>query len=268
MLPLFALFAFVFFFSVHPSLEARGADPGKPISPCRIHYPSDERVEWECRRLKRGETLENLFGDRWIDVARFNRIDRRHAWPGVALKVPLRLEEVSDFSPMPAEIPEAASEPRWILVDLSEQFLGAYEYGRLVFSAPIAAGEKENETPAGEFRITAYDRNRRSSLYQIEKTQIPYPMRYALRFHISRKEIAFWIHGRDVPGYPASHGCIGLYDEAMQKEYYGVPEEPVLDDAKRLFEWVVDPALDDGKFHFLRDGPMMRIIGQAPVGAP
>ncbi len=29
---------------------------------------------------------------------------------------------------------------------------------------------------------------------------------------------AFWIHGCDLPGYPASHGCVGLYDEEMQKK--------------------------------------------------
>ena len=44
------------------------------------------------------------------------------------------------------------------------------------------------------------------------------------------------IHGRDLPGYPASHGCIGLYDEPMQKEQYGVPGDPELNDAKRRFE--------------------------------
>ena len=31
---------------------------------------------------------------------------------------------------------------------------------------------------------------------------------------------SYWIHGRDVPGFPASHGCVGLYDEQMQFDYY------------------------------------------------
>ena len=42
----------------------------------------------------------------------------------------------------------------------------------------------------------------------------------------------------DLPGYLPSHGCIGLYDEAMQKEQYGTPTDPKLNDAKRLFDWV------------------------------
>ena len=47
--------------------------------PCEVRYPSDVRVSWDCRVLGRGETVERLFWDRWIDALRFNRIDRLHA---------------------------------------------------------------------------------------------------------------------------------------------------------------------------------------------
>ncbi len=199
-----------------------------------------------------------------MDVARFNRVDRRHAHPEVALKVPRRIEEITDFTPMPAEYPLAEAEAKFILVNLSEQFLGAYEYGRLVFSSPIATGERGNETPNGEFRVTAVHRAHQSSLYVIEDTDIPYPMTYALRFFINREGVSFWMHGRDLPGVPASHGCIGLYDEAMQKEYYGVPNDPMLDDAKRLYEWVMGSLSDDGRLLTLKEGPRVLIVGQAP----
>ena len=235
---------------------------------CKINHPSDVQLVWECRRLQKGETLESLFNARWIDVVRFNRVDRRHVYPGIYIKVPKRLEDIKNFTPMPQYYQPAESEAKFILVNLSEQFLGAYEYGRLVFSTPIATGEKGNETPNGEFRITAFDSQHKSSLYFVEKTNKPYPMRYGLRFHISKKGIAFWIHGRDLPGYPASHGCIGLYDEQMQKKYYGNPKNPVLEDAKILFEWVISSLVDDGKIHFLEEGPKMLIIGNAPGTAP
>jgi hypothetical protein len=236
----------------------------KVKSPCKIRYPSDSGIEWECRRIKKGERIENLFGDRWIDIVRFNRIDRRHAVPGVSIKVPKRLKDIENFSPMPHYYEPARDEAKFILIDLSEQFLGAYEYGRLVFSTPVASGEKGNETPVGDFRVTAYNSRHRSSLYFIEKTNIPYPMHYGLRFHISKDGVAYWIHGRDVPGYPASHGCVGLYDEEMQKRYYKYPAEPKLQDSKRLFEWVLYPVKDDGRFHTIKDGPRVKIIGHAP----
>jgi len=218
--------------------------------------------------MKKGETMESLFGNRWIDVVRFNRVDRRHVFPGVYIKVPRRLDDIIGFTPMPKYYQPAESKAKFILIDLSEQFIGAYEYGNLVFSAPIATGEKGNETPRGEFRITAFHSRHKSSLYFIEKTNIPYPMNYSLRFYISKKGIAFWIHGRDLPGYPASHGCIGLYDEPMQKKYYRYPKNPVLEDAERLFEWVISPLPDNGRFHALENGPRVLIVGYAPGTAP
>jgi hypothetical protein len=241
------------------------AAPRKHTPPCSIHYPTDDQVEWECRRLAKG-TLESLFGERWQDVLRFNRIDRRHLYPGSRLKIPVNLEEIKDFTPLPQSYTPAETEPRFILIDLSEQFLGAYEFGRLVFSFPIASGDRKHKTPVGKFRIDAYNRNHQSSLYFIEKTHIPYPMHYALRFYVNkRRNVAFWIHGRDLPGYPASHGCVGMYDEEMQKEYYRNPQEPVLMAAKTLFEWAIAPNENDGRFNLLRNGPLVLIIGVPPV---
>ena len=151
-------------------------------------------------------------------------------------------------------------------MNLTEQFLGAYAYGRLVMSFPITSGDNavpEHRTPEGVFRVTAYDRLHESSLYDLSHSSKPYPMHYALRFFINRQGVSLWIHGRDVPGYAASHGCIGLYDEQMQKEYYGDPRHPVLEDARALYEWAIAPHPDDGHFHDLAHGPLVLIVGHA-----
>ena len=89
-------------------------------------------------------------------------------------------------------------------------------------------------------------------------------MNYALRFFVNREGISYWIHGRDMPGYPASHGCIGLYDEPMQKEQYGFPKDPQLNDAKRFFEWVLGEEVKDVRVIPLSRSPRVRIIGQTP----
>lgn len=235
-------------------------------SPCAIHYPSDQRISWQCRRLQRGENLETLFGPRWIDVARFNRIDRRHAQPGREIKVPNRLDEVAAFTPLPSRYPAGLQEAKLIVVDLTEQFLGAYEQGVLRFSFPIASGEPDNPTPEGDFHITAAHRAHQSCLYTIEGTDVPYPMQYALRFYINPEGVSYWIHGRDLPGYPASHGCIGLSDEQMQLQYYGLPFRPRLNDAKRLYEWVVENLADVGAVQTLSNGPRVVIQGTTPKG--
>ena len=237
-------------------------------SPCKIVYPSDTSVEWDCRTLRPDESLEKLFGERWIDVARFNRIDRRHAQAGVSIKVPKRIEDLEEFQPMPSLYPSAEEEEQFILIDLSEQFLGAYEYGALRFAVPIASGTGRDRTPTGEFRVTAAHRQHQSSLFTVEGTDRPYPMNYALRFYVNREGVSYWIHGRDLPGHHASHGCIGLYDEPMQKEQYGFPKDPQLNDAKRLFEWVLGGEVEHDRVIQLPQGPRVYIAGRAPGHLP
>ena len=250
--------------TVFPAVS-QADSPKRHRGPCEIHYPSDATVEWDCRIILPGESLETIFGEYWVDVARFNRIDRRHAHSGVSIKVPKRLEDLAQFTPLPLVYPPGELRKKFILIDLTEQFLGAYEFGALRFSAPIASGNELNETPTGKFRLTAAHRQHQSSLYTIEGMDLPYPMNYALRFHVNREGVSYWIHGRDMPGYPVSHGCIGLYDESMQKEQYGIPKEPELNDAQTLFEWVLGSEPDEERVIPLPRGPRVHIIGQAPA---
>ncbi len=240
----------------------------KIMSLCDISYPSDSGVEWECRKLRRGDYPEKLFGRYWRDVLRFNRLDRRHFISGLWIKEPKRLEDIEGFTPMPETYPEESDEEKFILIDQSEMFLGAYEYGRLVFSFPVAVGIEGHRVPDGEFRIDAVDRSHKSNLYRVEDIGVPYPMHYGLRFFVNRNEEgwpSYWIHGRDLPGYPASHGCLGLYDEEMQKEVYHSPRKVILEDAKKLYQWVIGSHHDSGKFHSIKYGPKVLIIGVPPM---
>lgn len=249
--------------TVFPSVS--GAEsPTKQRGLCAIHHPSDASLEWDCSVIPPGKSLEMLFGKYWVEEARFNRIDRRHARPGLSIKVPRRLEDLASITPLPLFYKSAEADEHFILIDLAEQFLGAYEFGALRFSMPIASGNGGNETPTGEFRLTAAHRHHHSCLYTIEGTSRPYPMNHALRFYVNREGVSYWIHGRDMPGYPASHGCIGLYDEPMQTEQYGIPEEPELNDAKKLFEWVLGTDMENDNVIPLTHGPQVHIIGRAP----
>ncbi|HEX9079215.1 MAG TPA: L,D-transpeptidase [Desulfuromonadaceae bacterium] len=247
---------------------------------CEVHYPSDEMVQWHCLKLHWKDTPVALFGGHWQDVLRFNRLDRRHFIGGHSIKVPDNLDEIKDFTPLPETYPEATAEEKFILVDQSEMFLGAYEHGRLVFSSPAAVGIAGHRVPLGEFRIDAVDRWHRSNLYTVEEIGRRYPMHYALRFYIDKHADgwpSYYIHGRDLPGHPASHGCIGLYDEEMQQEYYSAYDrkvnrpyyhpltKPLLEDAKRLYQWVIDSHPDSGKFHRIDYGPRVLIIGTPPL---
>jgi L,D-transpeptidase-like protein len=260
-------------------IAAPGFGAIKVKSLCELDYPSDARIEWQCLKLKWTDTPEGLFGEHWQEVLRFNRLDRRHFIGGRSIKVPQRLEDLKDFTPLPLTYPDADSEEKFILIDQAEMFLGAYEYGKLVLSSPVAVGIEKHRVPNGEFRIDAADRKHQSNLYTVEEIGRPYPMHYGLRFYVDKSvetTPSYYIHGRDVPGYPASHGCIGLYDEEMQKEYYSAHDRkvnkpyyhelkpPFLEDAKRLYRWVIGSGHDPGTFHKI-NGPRVIIKGTPPL---
>jgi lipoprotein-anchoring transpeptidase ErfK/SrfK len=261
-MPNIRILSLLLIFTIISPLTALGGSK-KIYNLCSVFHPSDGLIAWDCRRIKKGETPEMLFGDRWLDVLRFNRIDRRHLTAGVSIKVPRDLADIEEYSPLPDTYPKAAQEEKFILVDLFEQFLGAYENGEMVFSFPIASGNRKNRTPTGNFRIDAFNRRHKSSLYKIEKTNAPYPMHYALRFFTNVQGVDFWLHGRDLPGYPASHGCGGLYDEEMQQKFYRFPRKLQLQDARTLYEWAIGAQEDSGRFTRLKNGPRVRIIGES-----
>jgi hypothetical protein len=251
----------------------------KVKSLCEINYPSDERIKWQCLKLKWTDTPEGLFGAHWQEVLRFNRLDRRHFIGGRSIKVPENLEDLKDFSPLPENYPDAEEEEKFILIDQTEMYLGAYEHGKLVFSYPVAVGIEKHRVPNGEFKIDAADRKHQSNLYTVEEIGRPYPMHYGLRFYVDKSietTPSYFIHGRDVPGYPASHGCIGLYDEEMQIDYYSAHDRkvnkpyyhelkpPLLTAAKRLYQWVIGSGKDPGIFHKI-NGPRVIIRGTPPL---
>src|SRR5476651_1090529 len=49
----------------------------------RVEYPSLKNIQWHPHFIQPNQTLESLFGVDWVWVARFNRIDRRHVYPGM-----------------------------------------------------------------------------------------------------------------------------------------------------------------------------------------
>jgi len=233
----------------------------------RIEYPSQADIRWRPHFLRPHDSLERLFGADWVTVARFNRLDRRHAYPGVTIKVPEDLAAAREYTPVPRFYETARNYPKFILIDLTEQWLGAYEYGKLKFSMPAATGTAAHPTPAGLFRIDARDRSHISSLYKTEKGDAQYPMDHALRFYVGPDDAAFWIHARDLPGRPASHGCVGVADEFMQLRTYGIPEKPLLFDSNKLYAWAVggdEYGYDFGIPEEIDGGPRVEIKGELP----
>jgi hypothetical protein len=239
---------------------AEKADNGE----CKVRFPSDDGIPWYCLKVEQGDTAESLFGLSWENVLRFNRIDRLHIKPGIFLKVPRDLDKIVKFSPFPQKIKNPPA-IKYIILDTREMFLGCYENGVLKYSFPATPG-RYGATPKGVFRVLQFDKRHFSTVYTIGGSRQPYPMFWGINFLMVKKKVGrevyylphYWIHSRDMPGYPASHGCVGLYDEYMQKKYRGLKKTPVLNDAEKFFKWLFPDVPDKKvkeKFHYPTGAP-------------
>lgn len=99
-----------------------------------------------------------------------------------------------------------------IEVDLGAQTATLIHDGGTVRAAPVSTGRQGFRTPAGEYVVTDKHRKWRSTLYPAD---MPYFMR------LSCGEIGF--HEGNLPGYPASHGCIRLRREDAAEFFKRVP---------------------------------------------
>ena len=100
-----------------------------------------------------------------------------------------------------------------LTIDLTAQRLMVYHNGALIAASAISTGSAGRETPTGVFTILEKKEMHRSSTYHDA------PMPFMQR--LTSKGIA--IHAGDLPGYPASHGCIRLPNE-FAKKLYGITE--------------------------------------------
>jgi len=92
------------------------------------------------------------------------------------------------------------SGPILAIVSLAKQRLSVYSRAGLVAQSPVSTGMAGHRTPTGVFTVLQKSRFHRSNIYWNA------PMPYMQRITWS----GVTLHAGDVPGYPASHGCIRL----------------------------------------------------------
>jgi hypothetical protein len=102
-------------------------------------------------------------------------------------------------------ISRPVGQPIMAIVSLHSQRVTVYDDKGAIMQAPVSSGQKGRETPAGIFSILQKDADHYSNLY--DDAYMPHMQR------LTWSGIA--LHGGNLPGYPASHGCIRMpYDFA------------------------------------------------------
>lgn len=105
-----------------------------------------------------------------------------------------------------AELTQMEKQGKHIVINLKKQ-KGVYKDGnKELLSFSICSGRKSKPTPTGHFHVMEKDRNHRSNLYNSAK--MPFFLRLTLG--------GVGLHQGNLPGYPASHGCIRLSEKTAR----------------------------------------------------
>lgn len=93
-----------------------------------------------------------------------------------------------------------ADGPVEVVISLADQRALVYRGGRLIAASTISSGREGYESPIGRFQILEKRRHHRSNRYN----SAPMPFMQRLNWY------GVALHAGEIPGYPASHGCIRL----------------------------------------------------------
>lgn len=111
----------------------------------------------------------------------------------------------------PPRIVPPVTEGMRLVVSLPAQRLYVFDDGALIATSAVSTGKRGHGTPAGTFRILQKQVHHRSNKYS--NAPMPYMQR------LTSGGVA--LHAGELPGYPASHGCIRL-PRAFAKRLYGL----------------------------------------------
>lgn len=93
------------------------------------------------------------------------------------------------------------------VIDIKTQHLACYEYGQLARICDICTakqGEDGFEDLIGDWQVLRHSQDAKSSIWFDDEGKA-FAMPYAVAIGGG-----YWIHQGELPGYPASHGCIRL----------------------------------------------------------
>ena len=107
----------------------------------------------------------------------------------------------------------APTGPVLVYVDLTRQRATVYRNGVRIAVSTISSGKEGHETPTGVFTILEKNVEHHSRTY--DDASMPYQQRLSW--------LGVALHAGNLPGYPASHGCVRLPMEFAKKLFEVTP---------------------------------------------
>jgi hypothetical protein len=109
----------------------------------------------------------------------------------------IHMLQPGEFAWHPERSPDGAVA---VVVSIPEQLVHVYRNGIRIAVSTCSTGKEGHETPTGVFTVLQKDKDHRSSTYN----NAPMPNMNRLTWD------GIALHAGNLPGYPASHGCVRL----------------------------------------------------------
>lgn len=160
------------------------------------------------------DSLKNSFSeDEKKLVYGLNRIDAHRIKPGTKLVIPDSLAtDFNLYAPFPKNLTSLDSIGKTVVISKRIQAFALYENGILLRWGPVSTGKQSTGTPSGLY-YGNYKAKRKISTID-DSWIMPFYFNF-MNFE------GIGTHEYTLPGYPASHGCVRMYQE----------------DAKFIYDW-------------------------------
>lgn len=174
-------------------------------------------------------------------VLALNRLDEKHMSKGMTVVVPASFDDTEAFESFPLVITELKEVPKIMLVSQNIQAFALYEYGERLRSGPVSTGKKSTPSPSNLYFTNWKGKLVTSSID--DEWIMPW------YFNLDNKE-GISLHQYDLPGYPASHACVRMYEW----------------DAKFIYDWADQWKISDDGETVLANGTPVLMFGEYAYG--
>ena len=156
--------------------------------------------------MKNKENFQNLFSDGQKEIIlALNRISESQLRNGRILVIPdTFLMDLKYYSPFPDTLTSMSELDKLIIISKRIQAFALYEKGHLIRWGPVSTGKKSTPTPSRLYHTNF------KALRKVSTINSSWIMPW---YYNIESLMGIGIHEYVLPGYPASHACIRLFEK-------------------------------------------------------
>lgn len=195
-------------------------------------------------------TLKDTFSEDQLNIIlAVNRVDFEHIWKVDTLVVPdTFVTDINRYSPFPDSLNTIRSLNKLILFSYPAQAFAVYENGKLIRWGPTSMGKRSTPTPTGLFHAN----------WKAKQTTSTENPEWKLSWYVNLdNNRGVSLHQYDLPGFPASHACMRLYENDAHW-FYDYVDQWILIDNHSIAAYGT-PVIIFGKYPFRKRKPWLSL---------